>query len=588
MAVARARFQIGSDDIHLQTVDGAKLRAVVAKSESGLATLLSLGVTPAKLLQVKMEFSAAGTFNWIWEVVFLAAIVLMWGGSFWLRILETPTESSVWHRGEAFVGNRARRVQPDTLDVGWDDVAGIAKAKAALERLAEEVCDGEKPRIRILLHGPPGTGKTLLVRAFATAIKAQASFFTISGPEFVELYTGVGASRMRSLFAELRSEALPILFIDEVDAIGRKRDISGLHWSDERDVALNQLLVLMDGFDQSDNIILIAATNLKGVLDEALIRRFTQQIEAGLPDLGERETLFATYERKAGLSVGWDLAARREFAVATAGLNGSDISVIVREAERTARARKAVQIEVSDVDEALEQRGRVIARLPPAAALIAALEHRILGQRDTIRRVAKAVIDHYQVLARAEPLQGKRQRFDMLVAGPPGCGKTLLVEQLAKQLKAPLIKVEAAALARNPDALGAAIVAKLAGGQWLAREIQSAIILIQGGESLTQAAARGAEQEIGRLLDGTVIDVARFRSSTAEAVVETSKMLYILEVTLAAEGASAPQVQGRERGPKGVHQILIRKGYDRTLVNRFPLVLHMAPLNAVGTTQSSG
>ena len=224
--------------------------------------------------------------------------------------------------------------------VTFDDVAGIDEAKEELEEIVEFLRNPQKfsrlggkiPK-GALLEGPPGTGKTLLARAIAG--EAGVPFFTISGSDFVEMFVGVGASRVRDMFEQAKKNAPCIVFIDEIDAVGRSRGSGYGGGNDEREQTLNQLLVEMDGFEANEGVIIIAATNRKDVLDPALLRpgRFDRQITVGNPDIKGREKILGVHARKTPLGPDVDL---RIIARGTPGFSGADLANLVNEAALTA------------------------------------------------------------------------------------------------------------------------------------------------------------------------------------------------------------------------------------------------------------
>jgi cell division protease FtsH len=245
--------------------------------------------------------------------------------------------------------------------VGWDDIAGVEATKDELREVVEFLSDpqrfktlGAKVPKGILLHGPPGTGKTMLAKAVAH--ESGANFFSQSASSFVEMFAGLGAARIRRLFKEARENAPAILFIDELDAVGTARgnDVSG-----ERDQTLNQLLVEMDGFDTSENIVVMAASNMLEKLDPALLRpgRFDRQVFVPPPDLRGREQILAVHTRDKPLSQDIDLG---RVAQHTSGLTGADLANLCNEAAIQAGRNKRAFVAQSDFDNAFE---RVIAGL---------------------------------------------------------------------------------------------------------------------------------------------------------------------------------------------------------------------------------
>ena len=232
-------------------------------------------------------------------------------------------------------GRSKAKLTPNSKKVTFADVAGVEEAKEELTEVVEFLRNPEKyqklggkiPR-GVLLVGPPGTGKTLLARAVAG--EANAPFFSISGSDFVEMFVGVGASRVRDMFEQGRKSAPCIIFIDEIDAVGRHRGVGYGGGNDEREQTLNQLLVEMDGFEENDAVIIIAATNRPDVLDPALLRpgRFDRQVNVDLPDLLGREEILKVHTRGVPLSADVDL---RVVARGTPGFSGADLQNLVNE-----------------------------------------------------------------------------------------------------------------------------------------------------------------------------------------------------------------------------------------------------------------
>src|SRR6187431_307964 len=261
-----------------------------------------------------------------------------------------------------FGRSRATLVTPDTPTVKFEDVAGVDEAVEELREIEEFLENPEKfqavgakiPK-GVLLYGPPGTGKTLLARAVAG--EAGVPFFSISGSDFVEMFVGVGASRVRDLFEQAKQNAPAIIFIDEIDAVGRHRGAGMGGGHDEREQTLNQLLVEMDGFDLNTNVIMIAATNRPDILDPALLRpgRFDRQIGVDAPDLKGRQRILEVHSMGKPLAKGVDLEV---VARKTPGFTGADLANVLNEAALLTARRELQQIDRHAVDEAID---RVIA-----------------------------------------------------------------------------------------------------------------------------------------------------------------------------------------------------------------------------------
>ena len=261
-----------------------------------------------------------------------------------------------------FTASRAKEFNQERPDVTFSDVAGEDEAVEELEEIREFLASPDKfhkvgariPR-GVLLYGPPGTGKTLLAKAVAG--EANAPFFSISGSEFMELYVGVGASRVRELFERAKKNAPAIIFVDEIDAVGRHRGSGIGGGNDEREQTLNQLLVEMDGFDERANIILIAATNRPDILDPALLRpgRFDRQIAVEAPDLKGREAILKVHAQGKPLTEQVDL---RQIAKRTPGFTGADLANVLNEAALLTARSNMQFIDERAIDEAID---RVIA-----------------------------------------------------------------------------------------------------------------------------------------------------------------------------------------------------------------------------------
>jgi len=283
-----------------------------------------------------------------------------------------------------FGKSKARLHEPETKNVTFKEVAGADEEKAELVEIVEFLKDPKKfielgARIPkgVLLVGPPGTGKTLLGRAVAG--EAGVPFFSISGSDFVEMFVGVGASRVRDLFENAKKNSPCIIFIDEMDAVGRQRGagLGGGH--DEREQTLNQLLVEMDGFDINEGIILIAATNRPDILDPALLRpgRFDRQITVNHPDIKGREEILKIHVRNKPLSEGVSLkvVARR-----TPGFTGADLENVVNEAALFAARRNSKIIEMLDMEQAID---RVIAGTEKKSRVISDFEKELVAYHES-------------------------------------------------------------------------------------------------------------------------------------------------------------------------------------------------------------
>ena len=292
-----------------------------------------------------------------WISIFITCFPLVLLVGIWIFFMRQMQAGG--GKAMAFGKSRAKLLTETQGKITFEDVAGVDEAKEELEEIIQFLKDPKKftklgGRIPkgVLLVGPPGTGKTLLARAIAG--EAGVPFFSISGSDFVEMFVGVGASRVRDLFVQGKKNAPCIIFIDEIDAVGRHRGagLGGGH--DEREQTLNQLLVEMDGFESNEGVILIAATNRPDVLDPALLRpgRFDRQVVVPRPDVKGREAILKVHTKKTPLATSVDLAV---IARGTPGFSGADLSNVVNEAALLAARKERNSVEMEDFDDAKDK-----------------------------------------------------------------------------------------------------------------------------------------------------------------------------------------------------------------------------------------
>lgn len=340
-----------------------------------------------------------------WEVVgpMIPNILLLLGTLFiFIFMLRRTTDSN--SKAMSFGKNRARMIDKNSKKkVTFADVAGLDEEKEELQEVTEFLKNPKKyhdmgariPR-GMLLVGHPGTGKTLLAKAVAG--EANVPFFSISGSDFVEMFVGVGASRVRDLFAEAKAHAPCIIFIDELDAVGRHRGagVGGGH--DEREQTLNQLLVEMDGFEDRQSVIVMAATNRVDILDPALLRpgRFDRQIVVGSPDIGAREKILELHAKKKPFASDIDF---KVIAKNTAGFSGADLENMINEATILATRKNKKIVEMEDVEEAMvkvmmgpEKKSKIISdkekRLTAYHEAGHAVVSRFLPNHDTVHQIS--------------------------------------------------------------------------------------------------------------------------------------------------------------------------------------------------------
>ena len=364
------------DDTHitgkLKTPQGGKTVAIANRVEPQLAE--QLNKYDVKYTRVHQSTVMRDVLSWI-----VPALVFF---GVWYLLARRMSQGL----GGGFMSigkSRAMIYVENKTGVTFADVAGVDEAKAELREVVEFLKDPKKysrlgARVPkgVLLVGPPGTGKTLLARAVAG--EAGVSFFSISGSEFVEMFVGVGAARVRDLFEQARGKAPAIIFIDELDALGRARGAGPFGGHDEKEQTLNQLLVEMDGFDPSTGLVLLAATNRPEILDPALLRagRFDRQILVDRPDKPGRLQILQVHARKIKLAPGVDL---EQVAALTPGFSGADLANLVNEAALLATRRGAESVSLDDFTQAIE---RLVAGLEKKNRLLNARERRIVAHHE--------------------------------------------------------------------------------------------------------------------------------------------------------------------------------------------------------------
>lgn len=342
-------FQI-SDKVSYQ-----KFTSTMLSADSALADLQALAKEHNVKVTVKPESS-----NSLWLTIFINVFPLVLFGIFFVMMMNQGGGGA---RGAMNFGrNKAKALEKSNVKVRFSDVAGAEEEKQELVEVVEFLKDpkrftklGARIPAGVLLEGPPGTGKTLLAKAVAG--EAGVPFFSISGSDFVEMFVGVGASRVRSLFEDAKKAAPAIIFIDEIDAVGRQRGVGMGGGNDEREQTLNQLLIEMDGFAGNEGIIVIAATNRSDVLDPALLRpgRFDRKVLVGRPDVKGREAILKVHAKNKPLAEDVDL---KLVAQQTPGFVGADLENVLNEAALVAARQNKAMIDASDIDEAED---RVIA-----------------------------------------------------------------------------------------------------------------------------------------------------------------------------------------------------------------------------------
>ncbi|MCC7020265.1 MAG: ATP-dependent zinc metalloprotease FtsH [Ardenticatenales bacterium] len=395
------RIQVEQDQQRMLVfLDKAETPAWMVRKERLIAArqlLLDIGVAPKYLdndgaNDIQIEVLPTRVFDRLLGVFIQLAPLLLFGALlfFLFRQAQGGTNQAL-----QFGRSRARLLTGDTPTVTFDDVAGVDEARQEVSEIVEFLQEPEKfitlgariPR-GVLMVGPPGCGKTLLARAIAG--EAGVPFFSISGSEFVEMFVGVGASRVRDLFEQAKKHSPCIIFIDEIDAVGRHRGagLGGSH--DEREQTLNQILVEMDGFGTDTNIIVIAATNRPDILDPALLRpgRFDRQVIIDRPDVKGRRAILAVHTRGKPMAADIDLDA---VARQTPGFAGADLENLINEAAIQAARRNSRAIYMPDVQEAIE---KIIAGPERRSRIISDKERKIIAYHEAGHALVMANLKH--------------------------------------------------------------------------------------------------------------------------------------------------------------------------------------------------
>ncbi|HTM33631.1 MAG TPA: ATP-dependent zinc metalloprotease FtsH [Vicinamibacterales bacterium] len=408
---------VRSGQVSEVAVGDSHIRGVLKKAEQGQqATFSTTRIEDPKLVedldQAGVKYSGEVVSRWLPEILgWVVPILLLIGlWTFFFRRIG-GAEGGVM----SFARSRAKIFSEDDVKVSFQDVAGVDEAAQELREIVEFLktprkytnLGGKIPK-GVLLVGPPGTGKTLLARAVAG--EAKVPFFSLSGSEFVEMFVGVGAARVRDLFSQAEAKAPCIVFIDELDALGKTRVQSPMGSHEEREQTLNQLLAEMDGFDPRKAIIIMAATNRPEVLDPALLRpgRFDRQVLVDKPDIRGREAVLRIHVRNVKLAPEVDLT---KIAARTAGFAGADLANLVNEGALLAARRDKTAVDMSDFDEAIDR-------------LIAGLEKkRVINQKE--REIIAYHESGHAIVASALPGMDPVHKISIVARGFGALGYTM-------------------------------------------------------------------------------------------------------------------------------------------------------------------
>jgi len=383
---------VQGDDVTVRLTNSEQLRSRKEAGESLFESLTAFGVTETQLAKLPITIEKPSNGNTIFSwLVMLVPMVLIFG---FVIFIMRQAGAGGQNRAMQFGRSRARKMdEADRPTVTFDDVAGSDEAKQELQEVVEFLREPQKfaalgARIPkgVLMVGSPGTGKTLLAKAVAG--EAGVPFFSIAGSEFVEMFVGVGASRVRDLFEQAKKSAPCIIFIDEIDAVGRHRGAGMGGGNDEREQTLNQILVEMDGFDSDTTVIVVAATNRPDILDPALLRpgRFDRKVVVDRPDRRGREAILRVHAKGKPLhgDVDMDTIARQ-----TPGMVGADLENLLNESAILAARRNKRVIEMEDIVESIE---RVMAGPARKSRILSEEERRIVAFHEAGHAVVMALL----------------------------------------------------------------------------------------------------------------------------------------------------------------------------------------------------
>jgi cell division protease FtsH len=381
---------VEEDDLEIHYGEDQQAKARKEPTLPLASQLQAFGVTAEKLDEVKIEIKSPNNWGFVFNLLSYLLPVLVLGVFIYFMVRQMQGSNN---QAIMFGKSKARMLSGDQPTVTFEDVAGVEEAKEELLEVVEFLKEPEKfislgARIPkgVLVVGSPGTGKTLLAKAVSG--EAGVPFFSISGSEFVEMFVGVGASRVRDLFEQAKRHSPCIVFVDEIDAVGRQRGtgLGGSH--DEREQTLNQILVEMDGFDTDTNVIVMAATNRPDILDPALLRpgRFDRRVVLDRPDMRGREAILKVHVRGKPLEAEVDLT---KVAKGTPGFVGADIENLVNEAAILAARRNKKSIGQDEFEESVE---RVIAGPERKSRLITDAEKKIIAYHEAGHAVVMQAI----------------------------------------------------------------------------------------------------------------------------------------------------------------------------------------------------
>ena len=539
------RIEVSGNKVTVFHEDGTSQNSVKEEG-SVIEQFINLGVTEEELSETEIEFQDPSTWNTVFTIAISLGpvLLLIWIFSRSFRQMQGGGGNSIFNFGRS----KARDMSgADKPMVTFDDVAGVDEAKEEVQELVQFLQEPERfiqvgariPR-GVLMIGPPGTGKTLLARAIAG--EAAVPFFHISGSEFVEMFVGVGASRVRDLFNKAKQHAPAIVFVDEIDAVGRQRGagLGGGH--DEREQTLNQILVEMDGFSNETNIIVIAATNRADVLDPALLRpgRFDRKVIVDLPDVKGREAILQIHVRGKPVASGVSLM---DTARLTAGFAGADLENLMNEAAIFAARRGRTEIQSIDFQDAFdrivmgpERKSRVLSEEDKELTAYHEAGHAIvsfnLAHTDPIQKVTiipRGRAGGYVMSLPGDRMAQSREQFEDQIAFAFG-------GRVSEEIFFGRITTGAASDLQQATRIARAMVMQYGMGDKLGLrtfgEQQSSIFLgrdLGYGRDYSEEAAAAIDEEVDRILENNYRRAKQVVQDNKDMLIELAETLKTVE-----------------------------------------------------------
>ncbi|WP_062462130.1 ATP-dependent zinc metalloprotease FtsH [Demequina soli] len=579
--VEQAKIVDGDQSVELTLVDPSKFPDGTPEEWKNYTTVQFFYVAPQgdQVVQAINDANPSGGYNSevpqtsVWATLaFTFLPILLLVGLFWF--LMSNMQGGGGGRLMSFGKSRASMVTPDTPTVKFEDVAGVDEAVEELKEIEEFLENpakfqavGAKIPKGVLLYGPPGTGKTLLARAVAG--EAGVPFFSISGSDFVEMFVGVGASRVRDLFEQAKKNSPAIIFVDEIDAVGRHRGagLGGGH--DEREQTLNQMLVEMDGFDAHTNIIMIAATNRPDILDPALLRpgRFDRQVGVDAPDLKGRVKVLEVHAKGKPISpeVDLDALARR-----TPGFTGADLANVLNEAALLTARREKQLIGPSEMDEAID---RVIAGPQKRTRVMNDHDKRVTAYHEGGHALVAAAMRHTDPVTKVTILpRGRALGYTMVMPQEDRYSKTRnqLLDNLAYamggRIAEELIFGDPSTGASNDISQATEIAKQMVTEYGMSTKIGSVRLSGSSGEvflgrdmghgrEFSESVASTVDQEVRTLLDNAMAEatlaLTQNRGILDRLAEELLEKETLNEVELAAIFAEVEQIPNRDEWISG-------------------------------------